>query len=221
MKRRALLLGLSALCAGGSGASSAAGGAEHSSATGGAGAHAPFQPLRPGQVLRGQFTQERSLAGFAHPLQSSGDFVLAPGRGLIWRTTHPFVIVTVMTAAGLVQTVNGAETTHLAAAQLPFLAKLYTLLGGALSGDWQVLDTQFNTTRRGDAQHWELDLVPRGGGDPHSVPFRAITLRGGRFVEDVRISRGDGDSDHLVFSGQVLGSALSDAERTLLRQAAP
>jgi Outer membrane lipoprotein carrier protein LolA-like len=203
MKRRLLVFGLPVLFAGS-----------------GARAQAPFAALKPGQVLRGQFTQQRTLAGFAHPLQSSGEFVLAPGRGLIWRTVQPFAIVTVVTADGLVQDVNGAETTHLAAAQLPFLAKFYRLLSGALAGDWQALDTQFQTTRHGDAQHWELDLVPRGGSDPQTMPFRALTLRGGRFVDDVRISRGNGDADRLVFSDQALGGALSDAERGLLRQAA-
>jgi hypothetical protein len=187
-------------------------------AASGAAAQAPFLGVTPGQVLRGQFTQQRVLQGFAHPLVSSGDFVLAPGQGLIWHTKQPFEIVTAITAAGLVQDVNNSETTHLTAAQLPFLARFYKLISSALSGDWHALDAGFQTTRRGDAQHWELDLLPRGG-DSQAMPFRAIALHGGRFVDDVQISRAGGDSDRLTFAGQTLGAALSDTEAALLRQA--
>ena len=184
-------------------------------------AQTSFHGVAAGEVLRGRFAQQRTLQGFAHPLMSSGDFVLAPGRGLIWRTRLPFSIVTVITAAGLVQDVDGTETTHLTAARLPFIARLYDLLSHALAGDWHALDSQFQTTQQGSARQWQLQLVPHAGGDPHAMPFRAITLSGGRFLDTVRISRSDDDSDRLTFSDQTLGRGLSEAEATLLRQAAP
>lgn len=200
MKRRHLLLGVAAFVA-----SRAA-------------ARPPYRVIAAGEVLRGRFAQERQLKGFTHPLASSGDFVLVPGRGLIWRTLQPFAIVTVITATGLVQQVNGTETTRLTATQLPFLARVYGLLSSALDGDWHALDAEFQATEHSDAKQWELDLVPRAGGDSQSMPFRAITLRGGRFLDEVRISGRDDASDRLVFSGQALGNSLSDAESALLRQ---
>ena len=144
-----------------------------------AAAQAPFHRLQPGEVLRGRFTQERRMQGFDRPLVSSGDFVLAPGRGLIWRTERPFAIVTAITAAGLVQEAGGTETARLAAARLPFLARLYDLLGGALLGDWRALGGPFEMTQRGDAAHWEITFAPRPGADPLAMPFRSITLTGG------------------------------------------
>ena len=183
-------------------------------------ARAQYRGVAPGQVLRGRFTQERRIKGFDRPLISTGDFVLAPGQGLIWRTEHPFAIVTVITAKGLVQTVGGTETTRLAATRLPFLARLYDLLGAALSGDWQALGTQFTVTRQGDAAHWGLTLVPHAGADPLAMPFRSITLRGGTFLDEALIARLDGDSDRLAFSGQTLGAGPpSDAEAALLHEA--
>jgi hypothetical protein len=203
MRRRLLLLGLAAAASSRPAAS-----------------QAPYRGVRPGEVLRGRFTQERTIKGFDRPLLSAGDFVLAPGLGLIWRTERPFAIVTVITAAGLVQDVDGTETTRLAAAQLPFLARLYDLLGGALSGDWRALGRQFDMTQHGDARQWELLLAPRTGADTLTMPFRSITLRGGQFLDEVTIARPDDDSDRLVFSGQVLGVGnLSDAEAARLREA--
>jgi hypothetical protein len=173
-----------------------------------------------GEVLRGQFTQERQIKGFERPLVSAGDFVLASGLGLIWRTERPFAIVTIITAAGLVQEVDGAETTRLAAVRLPFFARLYELLGGALSGDWEALETQFQVTRHGDARQWDLALMPQAGADKLSMPFSSVMLRGGQFLDEVRIVRLDGDSDRLAFSGQTLGTGgLSDAEAAALRRA--
>jgi hypothetical protein len=183
-------------------------------------AWAQFRGLTPGEVLRGRFTQERQLKGFDRPLISEGDFVLAPGTGLIWRTQRPFAIVTLITAAGLVQEVDGTETTRLTTARLPFLARLYDLLGAALSGDWQVLGRQFLVTRRGDARQWDMTLLPLAGADPMAMPFRSVTLRGGKYVDEVRIVRLDDDSDRIVFSDQTIsGAGLSEADAALLRRA--
>ena len=202
MKRRQLLLSLSALA----GATPAA-------------AQSQFRRVAKGDVLRGRFAQERQLKGFERPLLSDGDFVLAEGLGLIWRTEHPFAILTVITAAGLIQNVDGTETTRLPAARLPFLARLYDLLGAALSGDWQSLEAMFQVTRHGDTRQWDLVLVPRGAADPLVLPFRSIALRGGQFLDAVRITRLDGDADVITFSGQTLGGALSGADATWLREA--
>jgi Outer membrane lipoprotein carrier protein LolA-like len=181
---------------------------------------AQFQGVAKGEVLRGRFTQERQLKGFDRPLISSGNFALAPGLGLIWRTEHPFAVVTLITAAGLVQEVDGTETTRLAATRVPFLARLYDLLGAALLGDWQVLDRQFQVTRHGDPRQWDLTLVPLAGADPLTVPFRSVTLHGGKFLDEVRIVRLDDDADRLAFSGQTLsGGGLSEADAGLLRRA--
>jgi len=186
----------------------------------GAAAQTGFRGVTKGEVLRGGFTQERRIPGFDRSLVSAGDFVLAPGQGLIWRTQRPFAVVTVITDQGLVQDVEGTETTRLATSRLPFLARLYDLLGAALSGDWQVLETQFQVTRHGDATRWDLVLVPRAGSDKLTMPFQSITLRGAQFLDEVRIVRPDDGSDLLVFSDQKLTvGGLSGPEAARLREA--
>jgi hypothetical protein len=182
-------------------------------------AQAQLRSLAAGEILRGRFKQERQLKGFDRPLISTGDFVLDHGLGLIWRTEQPFAIMTVITAAGLVQSIDGEETTRLAAARLPFLARLYDLLGAALSGDWRALDKMFQVTRQGDAGHWEIVLAPHAGADPLAMPLRSVTLRGGQFLDHATIVRLDGDSDQLVFSDQILGTSLTVTEAERLREA--
>lgn len=154
-----------------------------------------------GQILRGRFVQLRQLSGFAAPLKSEGRFILVAGRGLVWRTETPFAVTTVISPAGLVQEANGVETMRLPAARLPFIARLYAMLGGALSGDWRGLEDAFEVTREGDVQAWNLRLVPRRSGDT-GIPFREILIQGGRFADRVDIVKPDGDRDILTFLEQ-------------------
>ena len=51
-------------------------------------------------VLRGDFTQEKQVAGFKNPLRSNGRFLLARHKGVVWTTTAPFPSEIVITASG-------------------------------------------------------------------------------------------------------------------------
>ena len=174
-----------------------------------AAADGPSPGLAAGQVLRGRFVQERHLKGFNAPLRSEGHFVLAPGKGLIWRAEKPFAVTTAITAAGLVQQAGGAETMRLPSSRLPFLARLYDMLGGALAGDWRALAGDFTVARSGDDKRWQVSLVPRNS-DDLAMPFRSIAVAGDRFVEQVEMTKPDGDTDDLTFFDQTLSSLAAD-----------
>jgi Outer membrane lipoprotein carrier protein LolA-like len=163
-------------------------------------------PLSPGQILRGRFEQQRFLQGFQAPLKSSGTFVLSPGLGLIWKTEKPFALTTVMSPAGLVQEVAGRETMRLPSTRIPFMSKLYAMLGGALTGDWEALSDAFNITRKAEGKAWRLKLEPKRADDP-AMPIRAMNLHGSRFLEDVDMVKPNGDHDRIVFLNQKLEAA--------------
>lgn len=169
--------------------------------------------LAEGQVLRGQFVQERHLQGFENPLRSEGRFLLAPGHGLIWQTEKPFAITTVITAAGLAQEVNGNQTLKLEAAKLPFLNQLYDMLSGALTGDWAKLEAGFAVTRSGDEQHWQVALKPRKADDP-GMPFKAIDVTGSQLIDEILLTKPDGDFDKLSFHDQTISDQPLTAAET-------
>mgnify|MGYP003365590890 CR=1 FL=1 len=156
--------------------------------------------LIPGEVLRGKFAQERRLAGFAHPVRSSGAFVLAPGKGLIWRVEAPFSVLTVISPAGLTQRIGGEETLRLSAERIPFLAQLAQMLAGALGQDWTALDKLFARRQSGTAEAWEMELTPRAAAE--GMPFSRITVRGGALVEQVEMLRPNGDAEGVRFFDQ-------------------
>ncbi len=179
-------------------------------------------PLPAGSILRGHFTQERSLQGFQAPLKSEGSFVVAAGRGLIWKVEKPFATTTVITPAGLVQDVRGTETLRLPAARIPFIARFYDMLSGTMTGDLGGLKQQFEVETGGTTENWSLHLTPKsqesaGSGDQQAMPIQRLDLTGGRFVQSVDIRRQSGDRDLLQFSDQHLDiQPLSPDEQALL-----
>ena len=175
--------------------------------------------LTEGEILRGHFTQERHLKGFAAPLKSEGSFTLAPGQGLIWRTEKPFAIATVITAGGLAQEVNGNQTMKMPAAKMPFLSRLYAMLGGALAGNWRSLDEDFHLTQSGDDSDWRLEMIPKHP-DNLAMPFRSIAIAGRQFVDTVILTKPDDDFDKLIFSNQALSAGPPTADEAATLKAA-
>ncbi|MGE5540453.1 MAG: outer membrane lipoprotein carrier protein LolA [Gemmatimonas sp.] len=163
----------------------------------------PTQSLGADEVLRGRFVQERQLSGFKSPLRSEGHFVLAPSRGLIWDADKPFAVTTIITPDGLAQNIDGSQALRLDAAKVPFLSRLYDMLGGALSGDWRRMEADFTVTRTGNDKSWRVSMVPRTS-DNVAMPFRSIEVTGGRFVDVIVMTRPDGDTDTLRLLDQSL-----------------
>ena len=102
--------------------------------------------LAPGVTLQGRFIQERQLKGLSSPLKSEGSFLLAPGKGLVWRTELPIQTVTVITPAEIRQIINGSEVQRVEAARVPFVSRFYDMLNGALLGDWSAMRHDFSSS---------------------------------------------------------------------------
>lgn len=174
--------------------------------------------LAPGQVLRGQFSQEREMQGFSSALKTTGDFVLAPGQGLIWQAKEPFPVTTVMTADGILQRNGDTQMLNLSATKAPFLAQLYSILGGALTGNPQVLEQHFAIERSEHPDGWRLVLTPKVQGTGSVMPVEEIEIIGRRFVDQVVIQKDNGDRDRLTFTGLALGPGPLDANEMELIQ---
>lgn len=166
-----------------------------------------------GQVLRGNFVQERILAGFDAPLRSEGRFVLAPAHGLIWRTEVPFPITTVISPTGLVQYTGGTEILRLSASRMPFLLRIYELLGSVLAGDRSALGERFVVRQSTEGGRWRIDLTPRESSAP-GMPFETVIIFGTHFAEEIEIRKPRGDLDRLRFTGQVLSSGPLSPDET-------
>ena len=177
-----------------------------------------FAPLKEGQILRGRFEQFRTLKGFGAPLKSAGSFTLAVEKGLIWRTETPFAMTAIMTRNGLLQRSEGGGVTRLPAQRVPFMTQLYTMLGGALGGDWEAMATTFAIARKDSKNGWQLTLTPLQQ-DGSGFPLQSIAVSGRQNVDDVVMAKPNGDQDRIVFAQQRITSEDLTGEEVALLDA--
>jgi len=171
--------------------------------------------LKPGEALRGRFTQERFMAGFDRPVVSSGSFLMVSGKGLLWRGETPFPITTIMTAQGILQVVDGQERMRLSADKVPILARLQQMMAGVLAGDQNVMPEDFSVREWTEGGVRGLDLAPRSVDG--AQPIRSIRVTMSQFVDEVVIEKFGGDRDRITFTDQMVSAApLTSEEAALL-----
>ena len=177
--------------------------------------------LAAGQTLHGRFVEERHLKGLSSTLKSEGSFVLAPGKGLIWRMEQPIQTLTVITPAAIRQIINGSEVQHIDAARVPFIAHFYDMLNGSLIGDWSAMRHDFVVKSTGDRQAWRTVLTPLQPDDPVAGTLASIVISGGKMVDSVDINRTNGDSEHMAFLDQKVSNVPLVGEEARLLDSRP
>ncbi len=154
-------------------------------------------------VLRGIYKETRINPGFKTPLHSAGRFVIAPSQGIIWQAEKPFVTKTVITPKGIGQEINDKKSMNMDAGKIPFLTKLYEMIGGVLAGNWDILEHDFKIQRSGTEKKWQVILTTRKPDDA-DMPFRSITINGSQFADKIVLDKKDGGSHILTFKNQKL-----------------
>lgn len=160
-------------------------------------------------VLRGDFEQRKTLKGFKNPLVSRGDFLVARGRGVLWRTREPFASTLVVTRDRLVaRQADGTVGTQIDARTEPGVRAVNEMLFALMSADMEVLDKRFDIDGRlsGKAA-WQLSLKPREASLAQWVT--RIELDGDHVVRQVRMTEASGDVVVTQFSAHTTAAALS------------
>ena len=153
------------------------------------------EKLTAGQVLRGNFTEVRQIQPTDNPLQTSGHFIASVDNGLIWAMEKPLQTSTIITSKGAVQDIGGL------AVKLPIknLTSLYTMISNAMEGNWNSLEQDFKITRAQQGSKWQMLLTPKEGQSLKKI-YIAITVSGGRFVENIVMTKVNNTSDEIAFS---------------------
>ena len=160
-------------------------------------------------VLRGEFTQEKQVAGFKNPLRSQGRFVLAQDHGVIWTTLKPFPSEVVVTRDRILsRQSDGSSRVELDGRQQPAMRSVNAIMFALMSGDAQALSAQFTVKVEvlpGNA--WKMQLTPRSA--MLGKVFAQLTLSGDRYVREVQINEANQDVTRIHFTG------MSDTPATL------
>lgn len=157
------------------------------------------QMARP-DLLRGGFVQEKRMTGFDHALRSSGRFVVARGKGVIWTTLLPFPSEVIISADRIYsREADGSRRIQLDASGQPGLHSINAVMFALISGDLQTLARQFQITTSRHGVQWQLQLLPKS-----AMLARAIVrlkLQGDQYVREVEILEADQDHTLIRFSG--------------------
>lgn len=152
-------------------------------------------------VLRGEFTQEKQVAGFQNPLRSQGTFVLAQDHGVIWTTRKPFPSEVVVTRDRILSRQrDGSTRVELDGRQQPAMRSVNAIMFALMSGDVQALSAQFTVKVETLPDNgWRMQLQPRSA--MLGKVFSGLTLQGDRYVRTVEIREANQDITRIQFSG--------------------
>nr|WP_298128471.1 outer membrane lipoprotein carrier protein LolA [uncultured Pseudoxanthomonas sp.] len=162
-------------------------------------------------LLRGDFSQEKQVAGFRNPLRSNGRFVLARDKGVVWTTTAPFPSELVITRDRILSRQrDGSRRVEVDGKQQPGLRSVNAMMFALMSGDMKTLTTTFEVKGEPATSGWAMTLLPRSR--QLAQAFSSVRLSGDRYVREVELREANGDLTRLRFSGMSETPALSRDE---------
>lgn len=166
------------------------------------------QQLAAVEVVRGEFVQEKHLRSLTLPLSSRGQFVLSRQQGLLWKVQQPFAQSYRIDVQGVsLLTENGWQSQpgqNVAARQ----SRLFLAV---LQGDQQALEADFTLQLQGDAQQWQLQLLPKALFLQQI--FKVIEIHGGALVERIELHETQGDRTVMRMLNSQADNALLDDEQ--------
>lgn len=165
------------------------------------------QRVQDAPVVRGGFEQLKTVKGFKQPLRSSGDFVVARGKGIVWHVLKPFESTLVVRPDSLQSRgSDGKLTLQMRSQDEPVLRTVNAMLFAVMSANLAELAQHFEVTGQVAAKGWSLHLVPR---DPTLAQWLAsVELQGNQFVQEVTLQEARGDSSVIRILAPVAEHAL-------------
>jgi outer membrane lipoprotein-sorting protein len=162
-------------------------------------------------VIHGHFVQEKHLRSLPQPLTSKGDFVLAKDLGLLWLLSTPLKQDYRITSAGIARRAMEEDGRWQMLPGKSAGAEQNRLFLAVLQGDSSGLQRDFDLQLSGDAQAWQLTLVPRSL--LLKQVFKQINIDGGALVQRIELLETQGDSTLLKMIDSTSATPLSDSER--------
>ena len=144
------------------------------------------------QSLQGRFEQQKNIAVLPVPLMSNGRFTLEQGKSIEWQLLEP-VQQTIRLSPNGITLESGGKAGKLGEAMPAQGAETLTkVFMAVVSGQWETLSEYFEIEAAGNADKWQLLLLPRS--QALAAYIRQIEIRGGEFTEQLDIAEANGDS---------------------------
>ncbi|MGF1692711.1 outer membrane lipoprotein carrier protein LolA [Photobacterium kagoshimensis] len=168
------------------------------------------QRLAKHSIVRGDFTQTRTMEMFSQPLVSQGHFLLTQQQGLVWQQTLPFPVNLTLTQDKLSQQFGDQPAQVMSASDNPMVFYFSHVFLSLFKGDTSQLMEQFDLALSEQESGWQLVLVPKSA--PLNAVFRDITINGDQHINQLRLNEVRGDNTQIDFSHQRTTPAALSAE---------
>lgn len=172
------------------------------------------QRVQDAPVVRGQFTQRKTVQGFKQPLKSSGDFVVARGKGIAWQVRQPFASTLIVKPDSLLSRgADGRVAMQMKAQDEPVLRTINAMLFAVMAADLVQLAQYFEVTGAVQGANWSLHLVPRDA--MLAQWLQAVDLRGQQFVQEVQLLEARGDRSQIFIENSAAEQSLQAQDALL------
>ena len=166
--------------------------------------------LSDNKIVVGNFDQEKFLSRHNRRLKSSGNFIIASGRGMVWETLLPFPSVMTLGNDYLIQSRPGVQGTVLSAQGNETFIRLAEVISSIFSGNTRGLLDNFEVYFSGNTADWTLWLLPR---DRTMAAFaERITMKGDTVIRSILIHEQNNDTISYVLSNHRFPLELTENE---------
>ncbi len=165
-------------------------------------------------AMCGRFDQTKQLSGMKKPLQSNGRFCVVSGKGVVWRTLHPFPATLRLTRDEIINYQGDKVAMRLDAKQEPTVRIINNVLFSLLAGDFGQLDSLFVVDGKASANTWHVALTAKSAGLAKAIG--TISLDGGAYVNTIHMDEASGDHTTIVFSAIQTGEGALQPEEAAL-----
>jgi hypothetical protein len=164
-------------------------------------------------VVKGTFTQTRTLGRMNRTLVSGGNFIIAAGTGMVWDTRTPFPSVMAVGRDYIVQSTPRGTRTRLEARGSETFLSLADTISAVFTGDARRLRENFDNYFTESGGRWFLGIVPR---EKAVRTFAAqLTLSGDSVIRTIILREENGDTVRYELSGHSFPGGLTPDEKAL------
>ncbi|MBX3504739.1 MAG: hypothetical protein KF895_04620 [Parvibaculum sp.] len=143
------------------------------------------------------FVQERHIEGMSRPLVSHGR-LRAEGDEIVWHMQRPFDVKTVITPAGISESVDGGPLRPSGAGAAELGAGVARSAAALMRGQWDALSSLFNVSAPStlESGEWEVLLTPLNARMRQAVGDIVVT--GCADVERIAVGGDKGSERHVI-----------------------
>ena len=148
-------------------------------------------------VLRGKFTQSRSIKEISRPLVSNGSFVLSD-KGLYWKQEKPIIRMMIADGERLIDQIGDGPLQIIDAEKQPLVLPFSRIFLSIFRGNEAELRSNFDIEYRNQGDGWEIELAPTSY--PMSEAIDTINLGGREYIEELTVTTRSSEQTMIKFS---------------------